>query len=294
MKGIIDRVSDSEVFDEIKWILDEPIVNFSQSIVDDTVKVNADFHFKNGFTPKIIRQTRGKCCAWCEKLVGVYEYEKVKDTGNDVFRRHRHCDCTVEYVPDKHRKQNIHSKKWQDYADSDIIEKRKEASYFAQVKDINRKDDRLQYIKYREILGKEKVPKSLLEFQKLKYEKINEYEKLKDHVFIKNNFNKGVWKDEINLEKQKRHIKSTAGENKSYFYDDVDIEKLYNEYKMTGRFRRRNGINENNYELINLTEDLILGKDIYTGNNINGFTIHYSKTGAHIIPTYSRREGGKI
>ncbi|RLK62402.1 phage head morphogenesis protein, partial [Atopobacter sp. AH10] len=76
---------------------------------------------------------------------------------------------------------------------------------------------------------------------------------------------------------------------KSYFYDDVDVEELYNKYKMTGRIRNRESGRTGN-ELINISEKLTLGKDIYSGNYINGFTIKYSKTGAHIIPTYHKEE----
>lgn len=36
--GIIERLSTAEKFEEIKWILNEPIINFSQAIVDDTAK----------------------------------------------------------------------------------------------------------------------------------------------------------------------------------------------------------------------------------------------------------------
>ncbi|MCD1147294.1 polymorphic toxin type 50 domain-containing protein [Peptoniphilus sp. KCTC 25270] len=159
-----------------------------------------------------------------------------------------------------------------------------------QVKEINRKDDHQQFQRYIRILGEERMPSSLSAFQKLKYEAPEEYEKLKDHVFIQNNFNRGIWKDEVNFEKQKRHMQSTVGVNKSYFYDDVDVARLYNKYKMTGKFRRKNGFSENNYELIDFHNEENLGIDIYTNKAINGFTVHYSKTGSHLIPTYHGKE----
>lgn len=86
-------------------------------------------------------------------------------------------------------------------------------------------------------------------------------------------------------------MQSTAGENKSYFYDDIDVEKLYNDYKLTRKIRRRNGVNEHNLELIDLDSIRSYGTDIYTNKPINGFTIHYSKSGAHLIPTYNKRKG---
>ena len=36
--GIINRLDETEFFDDIKWILDEPIKNFTQAVVDDVVK----------------------------------------------------------------------------------------------------------------------------------------------------------------------------------------------------------------------------------------------------------------
>ncbi len=81
----------------------------------------------------------------------------------------------------------------------------------------------------------------------------------------------------------------TAAEGKSYFFDDVDVEYLYEQNKMTSTFRRR-GINEKNFELIDLDQNKEYGIDVYTKENTNGFTIHYSKTGSHLIPTYNKRK----
>jgi len=45
---IINRLSKEDNFEDIKWILDEPIKNFSQAIIDDAVKANAEFQYKAG------------------------------------------------------------------------------------------------------------------------------------------------------------------------------------------------------------------------------------------------------
>lgn len=108
---IVDIVSGAKKYDEISYMLKDPIINFTQCIVDDAVRANADFQDKAGLSPKIVRTSSGKCCEWCDKLDGVYDYEKVRDTGNDVFRRHRNCICLVELVVDK-RMQNAHTKQW--------------------------------------------------------------------------------------------------------------------------------------------------------------------------------------
>ncbi|RLK62393.1 hypothetical protein D3H64_10030, partial [Atopobacter sp. AH10] len=98
----------------------------------------------------------------------------------------------------------------------------------------NRKTDLSEYKRIVEVLGEDKAPVSFPQFQKMKYNDLEGYERLKDRVFIQNNFNKGIWLDKINQEKQARHMQASAGVGKSYFYDDVDVEELYNKYKMTG------------------------------------------------------------
>ena len=154
----------------------------------------------------------------------------------------------------------------------------------------NYQADQRQYADFVNVLGN-KAPKTFAKFQDLKYNDVEKYEKLVDKTFIQNKFNTGKWLDKVNPEKQARHIQSTAEKGKSYFFDDVDVEALYDKYKQTSKFRRtRKGRNEENYEIINLPDNLKLGKDAYTGEYINGFTIHYSKTGSHIIPTYHRKE----
>lgn len=39
--------------------------NFSQHIVDETIRKNAELHHNAGLSPKIIRRSTGKCCRWC-------------------------------------------------------------------------------------------------------------------------------------------------------------------------------------------------------------------------------------
>lgn len=120
-QGIIDIVSGKEKFDDVAYMLGEPVINFSQAIVDDTVRANADFQYKSGLSPKIVRKSTGKCCEWCDKLAGTYEYSQVSDTGNDVFRRHKHCRCLVEYDAGDGIKQNVHTKQWKNTNRDDTI-----------------------------------------------------------------------------------------------------------------------------------------------------------------------------
>lgn len=107
--GIVNKISEYDDFKEGKWLLDEPIKNFTQSIVDDTIKTNADFQYNSGLTPKIVRREAGNCCDWCKKLVGDYDYPLVP---KNVYRRHQYCRCTVDYIPGDGNKQDVWSKKW--------------------------------------------------------------------------------------------------------------------------------------------------------------------------------------
>lgn len=117
--GLVNRLSHESSFDEVSWILGAPVVNFSQNVVDNHIKFNADFHYKSGLKPKIIRTTTGKCCDWCDKLAGVYFYPKVD---KNVFRRHDRCDCIVEYYPGDGKKQDVWSKRWSASHKSSIID----------------------------------------------------------------------------------------------------------------------------------------------------------------------------
>lgn len=108
--GIVNRISSEDDFDAIKWILDSPIVDFSQSIIDDSIRRNAEFHGEAGMTPKIVRKNAFfGCCKWCSKLQGTYVYP---DVPQDVYRRHQNCRCTVDYHPGNGKVQNVHTKGW--------------------------------------------------------------------------------------------------------------------------------------------------------------------------------------
>ena len=129
--GIVDIVSGKNDFEAIKYMLKEPIVNFAQSIVDEAVRTNADFQYKAGLSPQIVRTSTGNCCEWCDNLAGKYDYEKVSATGNDVWRRHKNCRCLVEYSLGNGKKQNTHTKMWTDEAE---LEKRKNIGLETQLK----------------------------------------------------------------------------------------------------------------------------------------------------------------
>ena len=120
--GLVNRLSSENHFEDVRWLVGEPIVNFSQSIIDDVIEANASFHHDVGLSPQIVRKPSGFCCKWCQEVVGTYTYPKVP---KDVYRRHQHCQCIVDYHPGNGRKQNVHTKRWSDPQKSARIELRK-------------------------------------------------------------------------------------------------------------------------------------------------------------------------
>ena len=122
ISGIVDKVSNAENFEDVAWVLDEPVKNFSMNVVDETIRENVEFQGKAGLSPRIIRKAEGKCCSWCANLEGVYDYPDLPD---DVYRRHERCRCVVEYDPGDGRRQNVHTKKWTEPGERDKIEVRK-------------------------------------------------------------------------------------------------------------------------------------------------------------------------
>ena len=110
-EGIVVEVVNAKSYLDKSIAFMEHVENLSMAAVDKAVKVNADFHSEVGLAPKIKRVSVGKCCEWCQKIVGLYDYEDVKDTGNDVFRRHSNCRCQVQYIPTRGKVKNVHTKR---------------------------------------------------------------------------------------------------------------------------------------------------------------------------------------
>lgn len=109
--GIVNKVSEAGTFDEVAWVLDAPVQNFSINVVDETLKANVNFQGRSGLSPKIIRRAERNCCKWCSDLGGVYDYPNVPD---EVYQRHDRCRCSVEYDPADSRRgrQNVWTKSW--------------------------------------------------------------------------------------------------------------------------------------------------------------------------------------
>lgn len=121
IEGLIYKVSSYQTFDEARWVLGEPVINYSMAIVDQAIRKNFERTSKAGLAAKIVRETeasesvtrfrkiKGRSykytyevpCDWCQSLAGTYDYDDVSDRGNDVFRRHEGCRCKITYVQGK-------------------------------------------------------------------------------------------------------------------------------------------------------------------------------------------------
>lgn len=145
-QGILNRLAEAESFDNIAWILGEPVVEFMLNAVDESIRLNAEFQWKSGMDAKIVRrmestpittytkkvkgkvygpyeQTQPMPCAFCMERAGTYDYYEVMDSHNEVFRRHAHCRCTVEYDPGNGKVQNAHDKTWQSINKREIADR---------------------------------------------------------------------------------------------------------------------------------------------------------------------------
>lgn len=117
--GIIDRLSDAEKFDDIAWILKSPVVNFSQNVVDEFIKVNAEAQHNAGLHPKIVRRMNRPCCQWCANLAGSWNYPE--DAPEGLYQRHENCDCVVEFDPGDGKRQDVWSKDWRQKTKRDEV-----------------------------------------------------------------------------------------------------------------------------------------------------------------------------
>lgn len=109
--GFVQRLASEEVFEDVDWILDEPVRTFARATVDETAKTNAKFNHRLGIEAVIERTERYDACSWCRNLEGVYNYPD--DVPDEIYMRHDNCRGRVIYKPkDKRKVQNVHNKKW--------------------------------------------------------------------------------------------------------------------------------------------------------------------------------------
>lgn len=160
----------------------------------------------------------------------------------------------------------------------------------------NLKTDKEQYKRYKNVLGKEKVPKTFANFQDLKYNNVDEWKKLKvDYFDVRGIYSERQAKEyinnvdkTINEGKQDKHIKGSNNyiEGRSYLtISKEEAQSLVNKYAGTGEVRITESKKWSKQEII--STDKIIGVSVSKINGehkTNSFKIHYSKTGTHIVP----------
>lgn len=136
ISGFVEKVASYSDFDGARWVLGEPIVNYSQSIVDQAVRDNAKASAKAGVQAYIVRKaeasatvTRGRRkyhipCKWCSALEGTYEYlGNGSNIPHEVYQKHEACRCTLTFKRGNFR-QNVwdHRETW---TENDVKQQRK-------------------------------------------------------------------------------------------------------------------------------------------------------------------------
>lgn len=99
--GIMENVTEEGIDQtQLSLRLEQNTMTFTQSMYDDFVRTNAETRDNMGVNAIVHRVSNGPCCKWCDDLAGDYNYEEVKETGHDVWRRHSNCTCqiTVEFI----------------------------------------------------------------------------------------------------------------------------------------------------------------------------------------------------
>lgn len=212
--SIIDYISNADKYSQREKSFLAALETNAKSIVDDSVRINADFHYNAGLRPKIIRTTVGKTCKWCQSMAGVYDYSKINNTGNDVFRRHANCDCAVVYDPGNGSKtvQNVWDKKVEYKPNQEEVAKRIQKINAALMN-----ENRLKY--------------------KLNLQLFAKYKSLRLDAHTRSELNTWLKHDEI--EPGTLMLKD-IGDYRYYFvYNDFDSYTLYKKIKIRGKVRSK-------------------------------------------------------
>lgn len=100
--GLIDELREHpDSFSDIEKSFYDQLENFSRNVSDDAMFSNAQMGWKAGLRTVVIRTADPGCCKWCTMVAGRYYYDEVKDRGNDVWRFHENCKCTIDYYTEK-------------------------------------------------------------------------------------------------------------------------------------------------------------------------------------------------
>lgn len=282
--GILNRLAAAEQYEAVAWLLGEPVILFSRSVVDESVHRNAEFQGEAGLTPRIIRRAESHCCEWCARLAGTYTYP---DVPRDVYRRHDFCRCVVEYDPGDGKRQTVHSghEGKRRYVQDGYggYEESREARIQRAQEMAATADERAKAAREKRITTWAKKEQS--EWTAASSESII---KPKTNPEVCRAIQNGTVSKKVNRQKQERHLRGTAGyiPGRSYIYGGLSkAQELVDTLSGTGSSVMQNGVWQHKERvqadtIIGVYVDPITGKETPT----NCAIIIYSKTGSHIFP----------
>lgn len=242
--------------------------NITRSFYDDYVETNVKYRSEAGLECFIIRSDHGGCCKWCAALAGKYHYPE--EVPKDVYRRHDNCTCTVTYTNGR-KAQDVWSKTSRELP----AEER----------------ERMKQIGFKKpTISAEERERMLIAGMK----KPQRLDIAGESGIIEDEIRKGNIKLDINHEKQAKHIKGCPEyiDGRSYLTISEDkAQKIINEKSGTGSLvYDRKGLWKNK-ELIDCDE--IIGVDINKSTreetSTDKGTIHYSKSGTHLVPRKEKK-----
>ncbi len=242
--------------------------NITRSFYDNYVETNVKYRSEAGLECFIIRSDHGGCCKWCAALAGKYRYPE--EVPKDVYRRHDNCTCTVTYTNGR-KAQDVWSKTSRELP----AEER----------------ERMKQIGFKKpTISAEERERMLIAGMK----KPQRLDIAGKSGIIEDEIRKGNIKLDINHEKQAKHIKGCPEyiDGRSYLTISEDkAQKIINEKSGTGSLvYDRKGLWKNK-ELIDCDE--IIGVDINKSTreetSTDKGTIHYSKSGTHLVPRKEKK-----
>lgn len=222
---------------------------------------------------------------WCRSTTIAYFGEETLD---NMQRRARDPETGKNY--------SISNMSYEEWYKQHVVDKygEQKAETFQKMIE-NKSSDKKQYNKYKEILGKE-VPKTLKDFQGLKYNNSNGMVSLKQEYKEQNvrNYIKSDGVVKTILEgKQGKHIigHNNYIEGRSYLTISMkEAQELINMYAGKDEIRFNAKGEWDKKEVITVDKDVGVDINNKTGEktSTNRFKIHYSDKGTHIVPM--RRE----
>lgn len=82
----------------------------TRAMHDDRMEAESKFRSRAGLKCWITRKTDGKCCEWCDKMAGRFEYGEEPD---DIYRRHDNCGCSVTFENGRQRQDVWSKREWE-------------------------------------------------------------------------------------------------------------------------------------------------------------------------------------